>query len=137
MEEWSWSVVQNPSIERTASSVLRTLPAAAQVKRSAACPCHETSRSCLPEDEAGSGGRASCAVHGALSSFVIPSEGEYLGVIATRCPGPVAPGDEAEVEFGLVYHPNVDYRALRARSGFEMREGARAVATGRVERRLD
>ena len=87
-----------------------------------------------PEAE---GGRHAPFTEGYRAHFVIPSDGEYLGVIATRCPGPVAPGDEAEVEFGLVYHPNVDYRALRARSGFEMREGARAVATGRVERRLD
>jgi translation elongation factor EF-Tu-like GTPase len=83
------------------------------------------------------GGRHAPFTEGYRPHFVIQPDGEYLSVIATRCPGPVAPGDEAEVEFDLVYHPNVSYNALRAGTEFEMREGARAVATGRVERRLD
>ena len=87
-----------------------------------------------PEAE---GGRHGPFTEGYRPHFVIPPNGQYLGVTAIRCPGPVAPGDEADVEFHLDYHPRVDYSALQTGTLFEMREGPRAVATGRVERRYD
>ncbi len=83
------------------------------------------------------GGRHAPFTEGYRPHLVIPPDGEYLGVIAIRCPGPVAPGDEADVEFDLVYHPQVDYSSLRQGAEVEMREGGRAVAIGRVERRFD
>ena len=82
------------------------------------------------------GGRSAPFTEGYRSHFMIPPDGEYLGVVATRCPGPVAPGDEVDVEFGLVYHPNVDYSALDVGVEFEMREGAKAVETGEVRSKL-
>lgn len=87
-----------------------------------------------PEDE---GGRHAPFTEGYRPHFVIPPDGEYLAVTAIRCPGPVAPGDEADVEFHLDHHPRMDYSALQTGKLFEMREGPRAVATGRVERRYD
>jgi translation elongation factor EF-Tu-like GTPase len=84
-----------------------------------------------------SGGRHAAFTEGYRPHFVIPPDGEYLGVIATNCPGPVSPGDEADVEFAFVYHPKVDYSALRVGAEFEMREGPRAVAIGRVLERND
>ena len=82
------------------------------------------------------GGRNAPFTEGYRPHFTI-EEGEWLGVIATLCPGPVAPGDEADVEFELVYHPKVDYSALSGGVEFAMREGARVVATGRVLSRND
>jgi translation elongation factor EF-Tu-like GTPase len=83
-----------------------------------------------------SGGRHAPFTEGYRPHLIVPSQGEWLGVTATRCPGPVAPGDEAEVEFALAYHPKVDYSALIVGADFEMHEGPRVVATGTVlERR--
>jgi translation elongation factor EF-Tu-like GTPase len=87
-----------------------------------------------PEAE---GGRHAPFTEGYRPHFVIPPDGEYLCVTAIQCPGPVAPGDEVDVEFHLDYHPRVDYSALQVGTQFEMREGSRAVATGRIERRFD
>jgi translation elongation factor EF-Tu-like GTPase len=84
-----------------------------------------------PED---GGGRHAPFTEGYRPHFIV-DEGEWLGVIATRCPGPVAPGDEADVEFSLVYHPNVDYSALRVGAEFAMHEGPKVVATGTVLQR--
>jgi translation elongation factor EF-Tu-like GTPase len=82
------------------------------------------------------GGQPAPFTEGYRPHFVIPPDGEYLGVVAARCPGPVGPGDEADVEFDLVYQPNVDYSALREGTEFEMHEGPRVVAIGRVKTNL-
>jgi translation elongation factor EF-Tu-like GTPase len=55
-----------------------------------------------------------------------------LGVRASRCPGPVSPGDTAEVAFELMYHPRVDYSALAPGRSFLVMEGARPVGEGIV-----
>jgi translation elongation factor EF-Tu-like GTPase len=78
-----------------------------------------------------SGGRHAPFTEGYRPHFVV-SEGEWLGVIATRCTGPVAPSDEADFEFELVYHPKVDYSPLTVGAEFAMHEGPRVVATGTV-----
>jgi hypothetical protein len=83
------------------------------------------------------GGRRAPFTEGYRAHFVVPPDGEYLGVTAIHCPGRVAPGDEAMVEFDLAYHPRVDYSGLQVGTQIEMREGPRAVATGRIERRID
>ncbi|XHS80500.1 hypothetical protein ACFJGW_00995 [Burkholderiaceae bacterium UC74_6] len=83
------------------------------------------------------GGRHAPFTEGYRPHLVVPPDGEYLGVTATCCAGPVAPGDEAEVQFDLDYHPALDYSALRIGTEFQMREGARTVAIGRVVRRFN
>ena len=83
------------------------------------------------------GGRHGPFTEDYMPDFVVDGTSESLPVIATCCPGPVAPGDSAEVEFELRYHPKLDYSALIAGASFEVREGLRAVATGRVLDRRD
>lgn len=90
----------------------------------------------LSMKEEQSGGRHAPFAEGYRPHFIVGA-GEWLGVIATRCFKPVAPGEEADVEFELVYHPNVDYSALCVGAEFEMHEGPRVVATGRVLQRND
>ena len=63
--------------------------------------------------------------------FVVAG-GEWLGVTATQCPVPIAPGEEADVEFALLYHPQVDYSPLCVGAEFAVHEGSRVVATGTV-----
>lgn len=83
-----------------------------------------------------SGGRHGPFTEGYRPHFVVDG-GEWLGVTATHCPGPVAPGDEADVEFELVYHPKVDYSALTVGAEFAVHEGPRVVASGKVIERYD
>ena len=66
---------------------------------------------------------------------LIPSGSQdYLGVIVVNLPeeSPVSPGDSANVEFDLCYHPNVDYSDLAVGARFEVREGNRIVGSGEV-----
>ncbi len=83
------------------------------------------------------GGRHAPFTEGYRPHFIVLGHSDWLGVTATRCPGPVAPGTEADVEFELVYHPKVDYAALHAGAEFTMQEGPRVVATGTVLERHD
>lgn len=83
------------------------------------------------------GGRNLPFFEGYRPHLVVAPDGEYLGVRAVHCPGPVEPGKEAEVEFELMYDPNVDYGALRVGIEVEMREGGRTVAVGRVVRGIE
>lgn len=59
---------------------------------------------------------------------------DYLGVsvVGLTEEQAVHPGTTAEVEFDLVYYPNVDYSALCVGTEFEIREGAKVVGTGMV-----
>jgi hypothetical protein len=68
---------------------------------------------------ASDGGRHAPFTEGYRPHFVVPPDGEYLGVMAVHCSGPVVPGEEATVDFELVYHPEVDYSALQVGSTFE------------------
>jgi len=77
-------------------------------------------------------GRHSAFTEGYSPHFVVSDHAEWLGVRAIQCPGPVAPGDEAEVVFALMYYPEVDYSELRVGATFEVMEGPRAVARGLV-----
>lgn len=88
----------------------------------------------MKEEECG--GRHAPFTEGYRPHFIV-GDGQWLGVVATYCPRPVAPGEEADVEFALMYHPNVDYSELNVGVEFEMQEGSRVVATGRVLRRND
>ncbi len=79
------------------------------------------------------GGRHSPFWEGYCPHLVVPGrEGGYLGVRASACPGPVAPGEEAEVAFEWRYPPAVDYSSLAPGCDFLIMEGARVVGTGRV-----
>ena len=83
-----------------------------------------------------SGGRHAPFTQGYRPHFTV-GDGEWLSVTATQCPGPVAMGDEADVEFELDYHTKVDYSALSIGAEFAMHEGPRVVATGKVLQRHD
>src|SRR5262245_34968196 len=79
-----------------------------------------------------SGGRHAPFTEGYCPHFVVAGHSEWLGVRVVQCPGPVAPGDEAEVVFALMYHPQLDYSVLQVGTTFDVMEGPHAVATGRV-----
>ena len=87
-----------------------------------------------PENE---GGRHAPIAKGYRPHFTVGDGGDWLAVTAIRCPIHVAPGEEADVEFELDYHPNVDYSPLQVGAEFAMREGSRIVATGIVLERHD
>jgi translation elongation factor EF-Tu-like GTPase len=78
------------------------------------------------------GGRHAPFTEGYRPHFIVSGCSDWLGVWALECPGAVAPGDTAEVVFGLLYHPAVDYSALRPGAEFAVHEGPRVVATGTV-----
>lgn len=63
--------------------------------------------------------------------------GTLLGVAFRRAPLTMAPGDTATVRMDLMYHPQVDYRALVPGAAFTVREGPRIVGHGRVLKRED
>ena len=78
------------------------------------------------------GGRHGPFTEGYRPHFVVAGHSEWLGVWALECPGPVAPGDTAEVVFALLYHPAVDYSPLQPGCEFAVHEGPRVIATGTV-----
>jgi translation elongation factor EF-Tu-like GTPase len=82
-----------------------------------------------PENE---GGRHGHFTEGFCPHFVVVGHETWLGVRVSQCPGPVAPGNEADVVFSLMYHPRVDYSILKVGTSFQMMEGPRVVATGVV-----
>ena len=83
-----------------------------------------------------SGGRHAPFTEGYRPHFTVGG-GEWLSVTVTQCPGLVAPGDEADVEFELDYHPELDYSALSVEAEFAMHEGPKVVASGKVLQRHD
>ena len=67
--------------------------------------------------------------------FRVSATGEYLGVAFLLGPEDAAPETEIEATVALVYE--VDYSALQPGVEFEVLEGPRRVATGRVTRRFE
>lgn len=64
---------------------------------------------------------------------VCGGDGEYLGVEFVSGPdGPVAPGDRADATVRFMYEPEVCYDALVVGARFDVMEGSRVVATGKV-----
>jgi hypothetical protein len=60
-------------------------------------------------------------------------DSEYLGVMfVDGPPDPVGPGENTTASIILVYEPNVDYSALITGAKFDVLEGFRVVATGKV-----
>ncbi len=59
--------------------------------------------------------------------------GEYLGVAFVGFPDAlVQPGESSMATVVFMYEPGVDYAALVEGAQFEVLEGARVVATGRI-----
>ena len=67
--------------------------------------------------------------------FRVGAEGEYLGVAFLDGPEHAAPDTEIEVAVALIY--DVDYSVLQPSIEFEVFEGGRCVATGRVIQSFD
>ena len=67
---------------------------------------------------------------------VCDGDGEYLGGEFVDGPDdPVVPGGSTYATVRFVYEPEVSYDALVVGAQFEVMEGSRVVATGRVTRR--
>ena len=80
---------------------------------------------------AAEGGRCRPFCEGYCPHFVV-DDGELLGVRLIHCPTLVAPGDERELEFELIYHARVDYSRLVAGATFKIVEGRNTIGTGVV-----
>jgi hypothetical protein len=67
---------------------------------------------------------------------VCNGDGQMLGVEFVNGPDqPIQPGGGTYATVRLIYEPNVCYDALVVGAEFEVLEGPRVVATGRVTRR--
>ena len=67
---------------------------------------------------------------------IIGGDGEYLGVEFVDGPDdPVPPGGSTYATVRFVYEPEINYDGLVVGAQFEVMEGSRVVATGRVTRR--
>ena len=63
-------------------------------------------------------------------------DGGYLGVAFVDGPDdPVSPGGSTYATIRFVYEPEICYDGLAVGAQFEVMEGSRVVATGRVTRR--
>ena len=78
------------------------------------------------------GGRHGPFNEGYYPHFVAAGKSEWLGVRAVRCPDFIYPGEEKEVDFELMYFPEVDYRDLSATSSFSIYEGYKNIGEGIV-----
>lgn len=78
------------------------------------------------------GGRHGPFSEGFCPHFVATGKTEWLGVRAVRCPQFVYPGEEKEVDFELLYSPDVDYSDLSAISSFSIYEGPKNIGEGIV-----
>ena len=68
--------------------------------------------------------------------FVV-SGGEYLGIAVTQGPPePVQPGGTALVTVAFIYEPAINYSILTKGTSFDVMEGSRVVASGRILRLL-
>jgi translation elongation factor EF-Tu-like GTPase len=85
----------------------------------------------------GAGGRICSFTEGYRPHFRVVGSDVQFAVTAVLCPGAVAPGDEAEVEFEFDYPTKVDYSPLAVGAEIEMLEGSRAYATGTILKRDD
>src|SRR5690349_5030136 len=70
------------------------------------------------------GGRHGPFTEGYCPHFIAEGSMEWLGVRGSSCPGPVAPGDTAELRVELLYHPELHYSALEPGSKFKVVERA-------------
>jgi hypothetical protein len=67
---------------------------------------------------------------------VLGGDGEYLGFEFVDGPdAPVSPGGSTFATVRFVFEPEVCYDALVEGAQFEVMEGSRVVATGRITRR--
>lgn len=72
---------------------------------------------------------------GAYRPHFVVAGGEYLGVVVIQGPAePVQPGGKVNATVVFVYEPAVNYSALVEGAIFEVMEGPRVVANGRVLR---
>jgi hypothetical protein len=62
---------------------------------------------------------------------------DYLGVRFLSGPKELLPERPLDCEMELMYHPKVNYDAVRARATFTLREGGRVIGFGIVTRRLE
>ena len=67
--------------------------------------------------------------------FRVGTTGEYLGVVFLHGPENAGPDSEIDATVALIY--DVDYSPLQPGTQFEVLEGPRCVATGRVIRRFE
>ena len=67
--------------------------------------------------------------------FRVGSAGEYLGVVFLQGPQNATADAEFDATVALIY--DVDYSPLQPGAEFEVLEGPRVVATGRVVRRFE
>ena len=84
---------------------------------------------------AAEGGRVSAAFlgDGKYRPHLRVAGGEYLGVAFVGVPESlVQPGASCMATVSFMYEPEVDYAALVEGAQFDVLEGARVVATGRV-----
>ena len=66
-----------------------------------------------------------------MPHVVVEGDSEYLGVRFLDGPAPVA-GIPARFVLELMYYPSVKYDALTIGKSFQIREGGRVVAVGKV-----
>ncbi|MFO1461196.1 MAG: hypothetical protein U1G08_17565 [Verrucomicrobiota bacterium] len=59
----------------------------------------------------------------------------YLGVAFSDGPQHIDPGQPVRTTMALVYYPHVDYGAAVPGVTFTLREGARIIGFGKIERR--
>jgi len=78
------------------------------------------------------GGRHGPFTAGYCPHLVATASAEWLGVRVSASPGPVPPGDTADVRVELLYHPNLDYSVLSPGAQFQVMEGPRVVGEGTV-----
>jgi hypothetical protein len=100
---------------------------------------HQTSADVLVEFRSvAEGGRQSAVslCTGQYRPHLQVAGGEYLGVVFVGGPElPVQPGAGALATVDFVYEPGVSYAALTEGASFEVLEGPKVVAKGRVIRR--
>jgi hypothetical protein len=62
---------------------------------------------------------------------------DYLGIRFLSGPTTLLPQHSYDCEFGLMYHPRVDYDAVCVGATFTLREGGKVVGFGTVMERRD
>lgn len=70
--------------------------------------------------------------HVVLADVLHPKDREHLAVAFVAGPRTYHPGEAVLAEFVCLYHPKVDYSALKPRARFRLVEGTHVVAEGEV-----
>lgn len=78
------------------------------------------------------GGRNGPFNEGYCPHLMAEEKTEWLGVRVVHCSDSVYPGEDKELEFELIYAPQLDYRDLIPGCAFSIHEGAKVVGTGVV-----